>query len=634
MVPAVWVALAALPLTANGKVDRRALAALAAAAGGPASLTGPAAPGDREAGSWLEELLAELWADTLGRERVGLDDDFFALGGHSLLATRLVARIEEALEVSLPLATLFSHPTIAALAGEIEALRSSPAAVRAAAAAALPLRPAPPAAAGGPRPPLPLSFAQERLWVLDRLEPGNPAYNVVAGLRLRGDLHVEVLNRALQSVVDRHEILRTAFETTAAGACQRVAPRLAVALPLADLRALPPASRETEVAAAIRAVSNTSFDLARGPLLRLLLLRTTGGEHVLLLAAHHIATDGWSMGILIREATAAYAAAAAAAAAGAAEAAPGSVSAAAGTAAAAATASPPAPPPELPVQYGDFALWQRQWLQGETLARQVAYWRERLAGAPPALELPTDWARPAVRSFRGGRRLAVVGAPLAQSLHALGRQRGATLFMVLLAAWKVLLQRLSGQDDVVVGAPVAGRRRREVEGLIGIFLNTLVLRTGLAGDPGFGELLGRVRRTALEAYANQDLPFEKLLDELRPERDLSRTPLFQVFFNMLNFPAADLAVPGLEIAILDVPNLTAKFDLTLYVAERGAEVELELVYNADLFAADRMAELLRQYAEILAQATGHPDRGIGALRLVTEAAAAVLPAPRRALSAE
>jgi amino acid adenylation domain-containing protein len=621
MIPAAWVPVASLPLSANGKVDRRALAArgavLAAGSAGAAGAPGAGTPGSPQlasvegaadaaaAGGWLEEVLAELWADVLSRERVDRDDDFFALGGHSLLATRLVARIEEALGASLPLASLFSHPTVAQLAAEIEASAAlAPAAAAASPPPAPPLAPADPAA----RQQAPLSFAQERLWVLDRLEPGNPAYDVVAGLRLRGELRPEVLRQAFQQVIDRHEILRTTFVATAAGASQRIAPHLPADLPLADLGALPPPAREAQIEAATRGVAATRFDLARGPLLRLLLLRAGSAEHVLLLAAHHIVTDGWSMSVLIREATAAYAACVAAAA--------------------------PALP-ELAIQYADFALWQRQWLQGDELARQVAYWRERLRGAPPALELPTDFARPAVRTSRGGRQLQAIAAPLAQELRALARRRGATLFMVLLAAWKVLLQRLSGQDDVVVGAPIAGRRRREVEGLIGMFLNTLVLRTDLAGDPGFGELVERVRRTALEAYAHQDLPFEKLLDELRPERDLSRTPLFQVFFNMLNFPAAELAAPGLAIATLDVPNLSAKFDLTLYVAEKGDGIELELVYNADLFAGERMAELLAQYREVLGQAAAWPDRAIGACGLAAAPlAAAVLPDPLLPLPAE
>jgi amino acid adenylation domain-containing protein len=338
------------------------------------------------------------------------------------------------------------------------------------------------------------------------------------------------------------------------------------------------------------------------------LLRTAETEHVLLLTVHHIISDGWSLGVLIRELATAYAALV--------------------------RGEEPDLEP-LPLRYADYAAWQRERLTGARLAALMDHWKNHLAGAPPALELPTDRPRPAIRTFRGGRRPLVVTGPLASRLRALTQSQGVSLFMLLLAAFEVVLGRLSGQEDVVVGTPTAGRTRPEVEGLFGMFLNTLVLRTDLSGDPPFTELLARVRRAALDAYAHQELPFEKLLDELKPERDLSRTPLFQVFFNMLNFPAGPLRAEGLTVEPLEAPEIPAKFDLTVYVAEVGEEIRFDLVYNADLFAGARIAELARQYQAVLEQVTTaleiRPETRIGELSLVTEAARVALPDPRGVL---
>jgi amino acid adenylation domain-containing protein len=595
MIPALWVVLPELPLSPGGKVDRRALPAPDGTVhreGAHGERTPPRTP--------AEEVIAGIWAGMLGLGAVGVHDNFFELGGHSLLANRIAGRVQDVFGVAVPLALFFDSPTVAALASAVEAGLAGQAGAAGALEEAVPSTPRP---GSGPW-DLPLSFAQERLWILDRFEPGSPNFNITGSVRLRGVLDVDALRRALAWLVERHESLRTTFAAVGGQAAQRIAPAASLPLPVLDLRGLDGAERRRAMEEQGRAVAETSFDLARGPLLRVVLLRTGESEHALLLATHHIVSDGWSLGVLIRELAAAYAALA--------------------------RGEEPVLEP-LPLQYADYATWQRGRLAGERLATLVDHWRQRLTGAPPALELPTDRPRPAIRSFRGGRRPLVVAGPLAGRLRALTHGQGVSLFMLLLAAFEVVLSRLSGQEDVVVGTPTAGRTRPELEGLFGMFLNTLVLRTDLSGDPPFTELLARVRRVALDAYAHQELPFEKLLDELKPERDLSRTPLFQVFFNMLNFPAGPLRAEGLTVEPMAAPEIPAKFDLTVYVSEPGEEIRFDLVYNADLFAEARIAELARQLEAVLEQVAAAPETRISELSLVTEAARVALPDPRGVL---
>ncbi|RMF36691.1 MAG: non-ribosomal peptide synthetase, partial [Chloroflexi bacterium] len=350
---------------------------------------------------------------------------------------------------------------------------------------------------------LPLSFAQQRLWFLDQLAPNTPLYNIPDAIRLRGPLDVAVLERSLNEIVRRHESLRTTFRATDGKPVQVIAPTLKLPLPLVDLSGLPKAAREAEVQRLATEEAQRPFDLSRGPLLRVTLLRLGDEEHVALLTMHHIISDGWSMRVLVQELAALYDAF---------------------------SHGRPSPLPDLPIQYADFALWQREWLQGEVLEEQLAYWKQQLSGSPPVLELPTDRPRPPVQSFRGAHRPFMLPRPLSQAIKALCRREGVTPFMLLLAAFQTLLHRYTGQDDISVGTPIANRNRAEIEGLIGYFANTLVLRTDLSGDPPFRELLKRVREVALGAYAHQDLPFEMLVDALQPERDLSHTPLFQVMF--------------------------------------------------------------------------------------------------------
>jgi amino acid adenylation domain-containing protein len=580
MIPAAFIALPALPLTPNGKVDRRALARTAPAPewGGPAAeRVAPRTP--------AEEAVAAIFTEVLDVPAAGAHDDFFALGGHSLLAMRLVSRVRELLNAELPLRRIFETPTVAGIAAALEEESGT---------LVPPLRSAPREASP------PLSFGQERVWFLDRLEPGNTSLNMPFSLRLRGRLEPAALARALAAVVARHEVLRTVYRDEGGDPRQVVRSAAAVAglpLPVADLAALPASFREAEAARLAGAETSLPFDLTRGPVLRALLLRLEPALHILLLTVHHIAADGWSMGVLTRELAGLYAAF---------------------------LAGRPSPLPALPVQYADFARWQRDWLQGEVLEAQLAWWRGRLGGAPPPLELPTDRPRPAVQTFRGAARQLALPAALAAGLRSLARREGASLFMVLLAAFQALLHRWSGQDDILVGAPIAGRRHTATEGLIGFFLNNLVLRADLAGNPGFRDLLARVREESLGAFAHQDVPFEALLADLQPARDLSRTPLFQVLFNMVDFPPLEASPSGLAIEPGPPPEALSKFDLTFYAGESEEGIDVQLVYNADLFDAPLMEELLEQYALFLEGVEARPEAGVDDVSLVTARARAVL----------
>ncbi len=587
MVPAAVVGLAALPLTPSGKVDRRALAGPAFAPPGAEAAAGYVEPATN-----TQRELAAIWSEILGVERVGAADDFFDLGGHSLLAVQVLSRMRGRLGVELPVRALFEAPTLAGLARRAEQ------------AGALTER--------GPRPrlagePAPLSFGQGRLWFLDRMEPGNTAFNMGSSLRLRGRLDPRVLERAVNEIVRRHEALRATFVEVDGQPLQRTLPSVRIPLPAVDLSALAEAPRVAEAARVARASLAAPFDLGAGPLVRTSLLRLAPDLHLFLLDVHHIVSDGWSAGVMNRELTALYAAF---------------------------LAGRPSPLPPLPIQFGDFARWQREWLTGETLEAQLAYWRGKLGGNLAPLDLPTDRPRPALQTFRGGSLDLDVPEATAGALRRLSREQGASLFMTLLAAFQALLARLAGQEDVVVGTPIAGRRHPETEGLIGFFLNTLSLRTDLSGNPTFRELLVRVRETTLGSYEHQDIPFEALLAELKPERDLSRTPLFQVFFNMLNLPPEGERLPDLEIEWGPAPAPESKFDLTFYVGEATGAIQVHLVYNADLFDEPRMAELLRQYRLVLERAARQPDGRIRSFSLVTPEAAAVLPDPARPLGSQ
>jgi len=574
MVPSAWVQLDRLPLTANGKLDRRALPEAASVV---TDARAPRTP--------TEEILAQLWAEVLRTESVGVDDDFFALGGHSLLATRLLARVQNALGVVLPLRAVFEGPTVAELAARVEEMRR----------AGLPALP--PVVPVGRDHPLPLSFAQERLWFIDRLEGGSAQYNISNALRLRGALDVDALERSLGEIVRRHESLRTVFREGDGGAVQVIAPYAGFTLPTDDLSTLDPAAREAEVRRRATEDAARPFDLAEDPLFRAALLRVADEEHVLLLCIHHIVTDGWSSGVLLRELSALYAAY---------------------------RDGDDSPLAEPPVQYADYAVWQREQLQGEVLDRQVGYWKERLAGAPALLELPTDRPRPPVQSHRGARELFDLPRALLDRLQALGRGEGATLYMVLLGALQTLLSKYSGSEDIVVGSPIAGRTRREVEELIGFFANTLVLRTDLSGDPSFRELLGRVREGTLGAYEHQEVPFERLVAELQPERSLGHSPLFQVSFALQNVEGAGGGLAGLRIEGVGGEVETAKFDLALSAVPHDGGIHGVLEYSTDLFDRSTVRRMLGHLARVLEQVAADADVRLSRLALLGEAERASL----------
>ncbi|NPC46131.1 amino acid adenylation domain-containing protein [Corallococcus sp. AB032C] len=439
---------------------------------------------------------------------------------------------------------------------------------------------------------LPPSFAQQRLWFLDRLEPGSHHYGIPFAVRLSGTLERSALEKSFQEIVQRHESLRTTFQAREGEAVQVVGPAPELPLHVVDLGGLDAQETARRVRELTAEDVAAPFDLERGPLIRWKLLRLSDAEHILLLSMHHIVSDGWSIGVFVRELAALYAAF---------------------------LQGAPSPLPPLTVQYSDFARWQRDWLQGDVLEEQLAYWRAHLADAPTALGLPTDRPRPPAQTFRGTQLPLGVSSAVTAALNVLSRQEGATLFMTLLAAWLVLLQRYTRQDDLVVGTPIANRNRAETEGLIGFFVNTLPLRTNLSGDPRFTDLMGRVRETALGGFAHQDVPFEKLVMDLRVKRDLSRSPLFQTMFVLQNAPLQPLALPGLTLTNLDLETDTAKFELTLTLVETSGALTGWLEYNTDLFDASTAHRLARAYERLLEGIAADPERRVSALPLLDAA---------------
>ncbi|MCY1022339.1 non-ribosomal peptide synthetase [Pyxidicoccus sp. MSG2] len=564
MVPSAFVPLATLPLAPTGKVDRKALPAPKA----DASQAGLVAP--RTA---MEQVVAGVFGPLLGLERVGTDGHFFELGGHSLLATQAVSRLRDVVGRELPVRALFEAPTVAQLARRLEEVLEEE--------------------RGVPPPPLVhqphggeavQSFAQQRLWFVSQIDVGGFSYNMPNALRLKGPLDVGALEAGFQEVVRRHESLRTTFAEVEGQPIQRIHPEVELRLEVEEVA-------EADVIARAEQEARTPFDLERGPLLRVRLLRVTPEEHVLLWTVHHIVFDGWSMGVLEREVAALYGA---------------RVRGEALTLEA------------LPVQYADYARWQREWLKGEVLERQLSWWKEQLAGVPPVLELPTDRPRPTVQSFNGAHLSMRLPPELAGALRELSRKEGVTLFMTLLAGFQALLARYSGQSDLVVGSPISGRNWREVEPLLGFFVNTLALRVDTGGGASFRELLGRVRKMCLGAYAHQDLPFEHVVDALQPARDLSRSPLFQVMFVM---PGATvpMALPGLASEEVAFEPGMAKFDLTLFVRELPQGLVAFWEYNTDLHDAETVARMAGHYVRLLQGAASRPGQRVDSLPLLGEA---------------
>ncbi|HEX8338906.1 MAG TPA: amino acid adenylation domain-containing protein, partial [Pyrinomonadaceae bacterium] len=570
MVPAAFIFLEEFPLNPSGKVNRRRLPA-----------PDWSRPGLEDefvaARTPVEELLAGMWAELLGLERVGAGDNFFELGGHSLLATQVVSRLSDIFKVDIPLRTLFESPVVASFAEAVTALMADEAA-----GDDQPVLPVP------RHGELPLSFAQQRLWFLDQLQPDSPFYNISGAARLSGELDPSALEKGLNEVVRRHESLRTTFDSEGGQPHQIISDALHVHVPLLDLSALPEAERDAEGRRAAAAEAARPFDLRRGPLLRALLVRLTGNEHLLVVTMHHIVSDGWSVAVLFGELSVCY------------------------------EAFTRGLVPELPplrIQYADYAVWQRVRAEAGLFDAGLRYWAERLAGAPPLLALPTDRPRPPVQTHRGASFPFELGEGLTAGLRSLARRHSATLFMVLLAGFKALLSRYAGETDVVVGTPVANRDRAELEPLVGFFVNTLALRTDVSGDPGFGELVGRVREGALGGYAHQEVPFERVVEELRPERSLNHAPLFQVMLAFDTTARGEVRLGGAAAAAEGVGSGAAKFDLTVSVREEGGRLACGAEYSTDLYEEATVRGMMRHFERLLEGAVADPERRVSELPL-------------------
>ncbi len=580
MVPVAFIILDTLPVTPHGKVDRHSLPAPSQQTLDGARLwEAPRTPD--------EELLATIWTQVLHSEQVSRHDQFFEVGGHSLLATQLVARVRDLFGIELPLRTIFETPTLLGLAGTIDEARRGQQKLL-----------APPITPHEREAEVPLSYAQQRLWFLDQLQPGNPSYNIALALRLTGHLEIAALHHSLDAMVRRHESLRTTFVASEGRAAQVIAPTVHLMLPLLDLSALPTEEQEPTLEWLALQEAQHPFDLAVGPLIRACVLRVEEDKHVLLLTLHHTITDAWSMGIFIHELALFYTT---------------TLQAQAITI------------PELPIQYADFAIWQRQWLEAVTIVgetspfeQQLAYWQAQLAGVPPLLELMTDHPRPQIQSFRGAHLGFTLPPELASALRKLSRQEGVTVFMTLLTAFTILLSHYSGQEDIVVGTPIANRTHAELENVIGFFVNTLALRTDLSGNPTLRELLRRVREIALMAYAHQDVPFERLIEALHLERNLSHTPLFQVIFTLQHTGTTPLQLPDITVTPLSVESGLTRFDLTLEMGENEQGLDGVFEYNLDLFETPTIQRMLGHFQLILEGMASDVEQHLISLPLLTQ----------------
>ncbi len=569
MVPSAFVLLEKFPLTPNGKIDRKALPS-------PSYESVPSAANLVEPRTAAEKAVAAIWCDILKVEKVGAESNFFDVGGHSLLAIRAVSRIRDQFQIDLPPRTFFANATVAAVAREIDQAKGI----------AAPIQKIPRRKQEGP---CPLSFAQERLWFLDQLASGSPVYNIVDIVEFPGPSDPALIKRALEELVDRHEILRTSFSERDGDPVQTVFPSMNLSLSELDLSSLGSAAKEAEWIRIAREQGRKSFDLAKPPLFHATLVHLGQQQHLLLLALHHIVADEWSMEIFHRDLNSIY------------EALAGN------------RASPLAP---LPIQYSDFAAWQREWLAGDVLDRQAAYWKKQLAGAPTVLELPTDKPRPAVQAFRGAAEVLRFPRELSEPLKALGRQEKSTLFMIFMASFMALLNRYTGQSDILVGSPISGRTLSETENLIGFFLNTVVLRGQFGDDPSFRSLLRQVRERALGAYAHQDFPFGNLVAEVAPDRDPSHSPLIQVMFILQNADAISQASKVAGIQRLETG--TSKFDLTLFMSETDQGFEGLVEYSTDLFEPATIQRLLKHYQTLLEAIARNPDQAISTLPLLAD----------------
>jgi acyl carrier protein len=567
MIPAALVVLESIPLTPNGKLDRRALPAPEQTR---ADLDGSfIAPR-----TLVEEMLAGIWMQVLGTERVGIYDSFFDLGGHSLLAMQVISRMREAFHLEVPVRAMFEDPTVAALAQVIERRRRDQHQIQ-------PLALAPVSRDRQ----LPLSFAQQRLWFLEQLEPGSPLYNCPGAARLHGSLDVNALEQSLNEIIRRHESLRTSFANVAGQPSQVISDEWQLRLDVEDISALGAAERETEVERRAAAEARQGFDLERGQLLRVKLVRLSADEHVVFFTMHHIISDASSLDIFLKELAALYEAH---------------------------LHGRQAELAELPIQYADYAVWQREYLSGEVLEQQLGYWMKQLAGAP-VLELPSDRPRPDEQMHRGAQHEVALNAGLSEQLRAFSRREGVTLYMTLMAAFDVLLHYHTGLRDIVVGANASNRDRRETEQLIGFFLNQLAIRVKLSGDPTFRELLRQVRGVTLDAYAHQEIPFDMLVEGLKLERSLSHAPLFQVKLDLLSTPPPDLSGTGLNITALMPDTGGSHLDLIFSLANMPNGLSGLLLYNTDLFELGTVVRMFNQFESLLAHVVAQPDARLSAL---------------------
>ncbi|MDY7019981.1 MAG: amino acid adenylation domain-containing protein [Cyanobacteriota bacterium] len=570
MIPAAFVQLEAFPLTANNKIDRLALAATEYQLPTQYKRIKPQTP--------VEEILVGIWKNVLSLPEIGVNENFFELGGHSLLVTRVVSQIQQVFNTEFPLRYLFDFPTITELAQEIERLTQNQIKLPIAAIQPIPCDS-----------DLPLSFAQQRQWFLSQFEPNNPFYNIPIAIRLQGTVNINILKQTFLEIIRRHEVLRTAFHTINGKPKLAISNHCELKIPVIDLSGFSASDRETEINQLLVTETQQTFELSSSPLLRVKLLHLQEREHLLLMTFHHIISDGWSMGVLLQELSTLYQAF---------------------------LNQEPSPLEELPIQYVDFASWQRQWLQGEVLEQQLSYWRQQLQNAPALSELPSDRIRPAVQTVQGASYKFKVSSQLLEGLKTISQQSGSTLFITLLTAFYVLIHRYTGNEDIIIGSPIANRNRAEIERLIGFFVNTLALRVNLSGNPTFEEFLQQVRQVSLEAYQHQDVPFEQLLEELKITRSLSYTPLFQILFVLQNTPLNPVKIADLKWSPVEMPQQTAKFDLTLSFTEIDRQLIGNFEYNTDLFEYDTISQIAEHFQNLLQAILTNPEQKLSEFTLL------------------
>lgn len=576
MIPACFIQLEKIPLTPNGKVDRDAL---------PEPAQGRKINGAEYVApiNETDQKMAWIWQEILGIPQVGREDDFFECGGNSILATQCIARIREVFHVDISLRKIFERPSLKALSKEVTECKQEIVSIKKALKTM----------------DIPLSFAQERLWFLQKLDSRSLAYFVPRVIRINGKLDPHLMEQAFTEIIRRHEILRTAFPSKDGRPVQRILPPYYFEIPIIDFSGISETVQSVEVSQWIRNEGQRPFDFERGPMLRATLLKLARDRNILVLTEHHLIHDGWTQGVLLQEFITLFTAF---------------------------RGGKPSPLPELPIQYSDFAVWQRNYLQGEVLKRHLDYWKEKLMGLPPVLALPSDLPRPPVISGRGEMIPLVIPASLTADLKNFSGAEGVTLFMTMLTVFKVFLYRYTGVEDLCVGTGTANRRLKEIQGMLGMVINTLALRTQVSGHFSFRECLRRVKQTCLEAYEHEDTPFEKVVEALRPERSLAYTPIFQVLFSFMDTPAENLELPGLELMLKDSHNRSSKFDLNIVTvppAEQAGNVEGELLveweYNSDIFNSDTARRMTEQYLYLLEESIDNPGESISSFRFSEEA---------------